>query len=154
VRYVLRPWGDVAPWSAVLGPDGSTWIVLPAYDRPYAAVRHLADFAQQRRITVDTAQLGPATCVEPELDQMVTYVMSQFPGSLVLEVEDAPSGTLTIGPYVTTDPSGLARHMIEHHRVPAGYHKNAERMYEVERYHDSLHQQVMVYPLPVQHWHA
>jgi hypothetical protein len=126
--------------------------VLPTYHDPYAPVRKLADFAGQRRVEISTVGAGPVTCIEPDIDTVTAYVMAQFPGSLILESEH-PEG-MNIGPYVTTDGPGLVRHMTEHHRTPAGYIRTAEQMYELQRYHGYLHQQTMVYPLPVQHWHA
>ena len=137
-------WSDVFPWAQILGGDGQLWSVLPTHPmfprqitRPGSPVWILS-----------VRPTDPATIYVPdESDAIATLRAAGFE-----LIGQQITGQLWHCPAVLTHVQ-LARHLRDFHAYPlASLGRLSE--YETHRWHNGLHQQVSMWPLPAPHIHS
>lgn len=139
------PWGDVFPWAQILAPDG-LWTVLPTH--PMFPRRITRPGMPVWELPVRPTDL--ATIYVPTEGEALGVLRGAFNLEL-LGVE--PSPTMPWQCPAALTHWQLFRHLRDFHSVAIGSLGNLSE-YETHRWHNGLHQQVSIWPLPVNHIHT
>lgn len=140
------PWSDVFPWAQILGADGQLWTVLPSW--PMFPRRIARPGAPTWLLPVAPTDL--VTIYVPSDSEAINILRSAFDLEALAVTSD--HRTPWRCPAVVTHWQ-LNRHLRDFHGVPIGTAGNLTE-HDTHRWHNGLHQQVSIYPLPVSHIHT
>lgn len=151
MRYELRPWLAVAPWSQVIGLDGYAWTVLPHWP------------PHQKRITRrgrDVQLFTPgvmdmANVLVPDEADALAALAATFGAPEVLGRWQAPDTWWTCP---ASAPATVLAHLRDMHGTLDQGSPSARLTHnslaEALAYHWQLHQQQLMFPIPSPHVHT
>lgn len=142
----IVPWSDVFPWAQILGGDGQLWSVLPTHPM---FPRHITRPGMPVWV-LSARPTDPATIYVPTETEAINNLRTAF-GLELLGIEPAPGAPWRC-PAVVTHWQ-LSRHLRDFHAAPIASLGNLSE-YDTHRWHNGLHQQVSIWPLPVSHIHT
>lgn len=146
-------WVDVFPWARVLDPGdhGAVWYVVPThpmFPRIVTQTPHHRDPRTERVLPVGPNDLV-TVLVSDEFEALAT-LRDQFRTVELMGQRVTP--LLWHCPAVMTHWQ-LGRHLNDFHSVSLGSLGRLSE-FETHRWHNGLHQQVSMWPLPVAHIHT
>lgn len=146
-----RPWLAVTPWSQILGADGQPWTVLPSWP-PY--VKRIARPGGPM-LQFSPRPMDMATVLVPDELEALAALAATFGEPEILGRWSAPA-TWWECPQ-QTEQSVLAHLRDWHGTLDQGSpHARLTHRNNLEAlgFHWQLHQQQLVFPLPVGHAHT
>jgi hypothetical protein len=152
MRHEPRPWLAITPWSQIMGADGQPWTVMPHWP------------AHQKRITRRGAAeyvftprpMDMATVLVPDDADALATLAAAFGGPPEVTARWTAPASWWECPQ-QTEPTVLA-HLRDWHATlepgsPSARLTHSNNL-EALGYHWQLHQQQLVFPLPVGHVHT
>ena len=149
MKYVQRPWLTLVPWTQFLGLDGYAWTVLPSWP-PYEK-RIIRPGRAEQIFRPTPADM--ATVIEPDEPEALATLAATFGRPDILAFRPSAAEWWRCPEQVAAT---VLAHLRDFHGTldlgsPSYRHTRDDA--EALAYHWQLHQQQLMFPLPVPHTH-